>query len=245
MEVERMNFDDVGYYEPEQAGMILDEYMGKMREALTEAAKNEIERLRRKNKELSEANKKLCLEAANVREKARELQEKEKYLEAWFYQKKFSEILEPFMNNITVYMASDVRHDQKKCSYCDDDGYLIFTAKNGQETRSPCECQRSVYWYEPVVCELKEISLYKYQNCDGKTFIATGKFARDDRDDDRFFNTDTHQVLDTFSPEEYMELKKSTVYDRRIVFTSKEECQKCCDWLNAERKKKEMENGNS
>jgi hypothetical protein len=36
-----------------------------------------------------------------------------------------------------------------------------------------------------------------------------------------------------------MERKKSTDYDRRIVFTSKEECQKCCDWLNEEKKKKE------
>ena len=54
-----MNFDDVGYYEPSQAEMIMDEFMGKMRDALTYTAKNEIDQLRHKNAQLEEENKKL------------------------------------------------------------------------------------------------------------------------------------------------------------------------------------------
>ena len=45
-------------------------------------------------------------------------------------------------------------------------------------------------------------------------------------------------VIETFS-EETPDLVKSVRYDKRVVFTSKEECQKCCDWLNEENKRKE------
>jgi hypothetical protein len=231
-----MEFDECGYYEPSQAGIILDEFMGKMREALTVTAKNEIEQLRRENAELTGANKKLRQEAVAVNMRSQELERKEKNLECRFYEKKFSEILEPFMNNITVYTASLEGHSQAKCSYCDDEGNLTFTAINGQETRKQCRCRNLVYWYEPVVCELREISLFKYRKCENKQFIATGKFVTGNENDHIFFNSETRMVLDVFSQEVVEQIK--TEYQQKIVFTSREECQKCCDWLNAEREKK-------
>jgi hypothetical protein len=233
-----MDFDDVGYYEPKQADMILDEYMGKMREALTEATKKEIERLKRENEELKEANKILRSEEVKVKYKANKLEEKEKSLERGFYQKKFSEILEPFINNITVYTASMAGHKQEKCSYCDEKGYLTFTAKNGQETNQPCKCQSYIYWYEPVVCELMEISFFKCLSREGRQFIVTGKFEKDGGDDERWFNSERREVIDTFTPVRF-ELIKIKDYKHRIVFTSQEECQKCCDYLNAIKKEKE------
>jgi FtsZ-binding cell division protein ZapB len=232
-----MEFDECGYYEPSQADIILDEFTGKMREALTETAKNEIERLRRENAELKDANKKLRQEAVAVNMRSQELERKEKNLECRFYEKKFSEILEPLMNNITVYMASHEGHSQAKCSYCDDEGKLTFKAPDGQETRQYCKCRSYIYWYEPIVCELREISLFKYRRCDNKKFIATGKFERDSGDDERFFKSETRMVLEVFSQEVVEQIK--TDYNHRIVFTSKAECQKYCDWLNAEREKNE------
>jgi hypothetical protein len=231
-----MEFDECGYYEPSQADIILDEFMGKMREALTVTAKNEIEQLRRENAELTDANKKLRQEAVAVNMRSQELERKEKNLECRFYEKKFSEILEPFMNNITVYTASHEGHSQAKCSYCDDEGNLTFTAINGQETRKQCQCRNFIYWYEPIICELRELSLFKYRFSDGNKFIATGKFEKDSGDDERYFKSETRMVLDVFSQEVVGQIK--TDYDKRIVFTSKEECQKYCDWLNAERGKK-------
>jgi hypothetical protein len=225
---------DFGDYEPEQAEMLVNEFMGKMREALTETAKNEIEQLRQKNEVLNGTVNRLKQEAIAVKQKARELEEKEKSLEYRFYEKKFSEILEPFMKDIEVYTASHEGHKQDKCSYCDDEGNLVFTAINGQETIRPCKCRDRIYWYEPLLSRLREFTLYKYRNCDGKKFIATGKFDKNNDDDERYFKAEVFMVIDKFSEET---LKLRGGYEYKLVFPSKDECQKYCDWLNTEKEK--------
>jgi len=237
-----MEFDDTGYYEPSQAEIIVDEFMGKMRKALTDTAKNEIEQLKSENARLEKENKFLRELSKNVNAKARELEEREKSLEREFYWKKFSGVIEPFMKNITAFYASDEGHEQEKCPYCNDERDLVYTANNGKTTTRPCECSGRKYLYEPKICDLRELSFCKNDCWEDRGLIVTAKYEKD-RDscrDDRFFKAEMRMVIDVFSPEIVDVLKKKS-WDYKVVFTSKDECQKYCDWLNAEREKLEQE----
>lgn len=227
-----MEYGDYEYYEPGQAEMIMDEFMGKMREALSDTAKNEIETLRRENEALKESNAKLRKRDGEVSLKARQLEDKEKDLERAFYRKKFNEFLEPFLNNIEVYFASHEPHTQPKCEFCDDERKLIFAANNGKTTVQMCECAQRKYWHEPKKTSLQVIEFYK-RDWNGKEFVATAHFDPKSDYDDRYLSAEIRMIVDRFS-DETLQMIDSLKYRDKAVFKSQEECQKYCDQLNSQ-----------
>ena len=227
-----MEFDTIDYYEPGQAEIILDELAVKMREALTDKIKYEIEALHKENTSLKEQNKKLTEEAYAVKSKERQLEDKEKHLEYQFYKKKFNEFLQPFLDNIEVYDASHEPHEQEKCEYCNEERKLLFTASNGKTELKICDCAHRKYWWEPKKVSLHKIEFYK-KTYDGYTFYGIAHFYNE-KDGDRYFKVDLQMLLDEFT-DETLELVKKLKYEHRIVFKSQEECQKYCDWKNKEK----------
>lgn len=226
-----MNYDDCEYYEPTQADMIMDEFIDKMREALTDAAKDEIERLRRENEELKKYNYTLLKREVDIGAKSRQLDEKEKDLERSFYRKKFNEFLQPFLDNIEVYFASHEPHEQPKCEFCNDERKLIFTASNGDVKMEWCKCAHKKYWREPKKATLQAIEFYK-RDWNGKEFIATAQFEPTfPHDDDKYLSVNVRMIVEQLS-DETLQMIESLEYRRNVVFTSQEECQKYCELLN-------------
>jgi len=231
-----MDYDEIEFYEPGQADIILEEYLAKMREALTDRAKYEIERLNRENMDLKEQNKKLRDREGDVKAKARLLEEKEKDLERKFYSKKFADVLQPFMDTTDGFIALQVGHEQPKCEYCDDKRQLLFTASNGSTTLKSCDCDRRKYRFDPVEVSLKVINFYKSTR-NGNEFVATAVFDTDNAyNENTYFKAETRLIVDTFT-DEIPALAKSLKYEYRVVFKSAEECQKYCDWLNSPERK--------
>jgi len=229
-----MEFDDTGYYEPEQAEIILDEFVGKMRDALTSKARDEIELLRRENAELKEANKNLRNKENAVKKWAKELEEKEKYLERDFLRKKFEDLLQPFLDNVEVFYASHEAHEQPKCGYCDDKRELLFTAANGQTALRNCGCSEKKYWYEPKKVPLRIVNLYK-SNRDGREYVAAAEFNKDEYYSVKTMIVEPKALIKNYTDDVPEIAKSFNYYDHAVVFTSAEECQKYCDYLNQQK----------
>jgi len=233
-----MEFDDIGYYEPEQAEIILDEFVGKMRDALTSKARDEIELLRRENDELKDKNKKLREQEFAVKQKERELEEKEKYLERDFLRKKFEDLLQPFLDNVEVFYASHEAHEQPKCGYCDDNRKLLFTAANGQTAFRNCGCNEKKYRYEPKKVRFRIINLYKSSR-NGREYVASAEFRKHEYDSAETMIVEPKALIKNYTDDVPEMAKSFNYYDHAVVFTSVEECQKYCDYLNQQKEEGE------
>jgi FtsZ-binding cell division protein ZapB len=234
-----MDFDDIGYYEPDQAEIILDEFAEKMRGVLAGKVRDEIELLRRQNDDMKGKNEKLREQQKAVERKAKELEEEKKDLERNFYRAKFSDVLKPYLDNDEYFIVSYVSHVGPKCAYCNDERKLLFTAVNGKTILQNCDCNTHEYWYEPVKAILGIITLYK-SNRDGREFGVSADFEKDVDYSTNRMRAEPRMIVKNYT-DDVPEIAKTLKYEQSIVFTSAEECQKYCDYLNQQ--KKEHENG--
>ena len=212
------------YCEPSIADEIFAEYLNKMKNALTENTKYQIEKIKIENEELKEEYKKLSDKQHQVAIKERELLEKERILERQFYSKKFSELLKPFTDNYSGYYADDTYKKVKKCEKCDSDRKIIYTSPYGDKIKKDCLCNRKYNIYEPKHTVIEVLSLWK-NNYDNK-FGITPKYESKS-DDYKWSKLEFTHFIDVFDETIADNIKKHDT-----LFKSKEECQKYCDWLN-------------
>jgi len=220
------NYYEEPYYEPTLADEIFVEYLHRMKDALSESAKYQIEKIKLENEELKEENKKLKDNQHQVAIKERELLEKEKTLERQFYRKKFSELLKPFTDNYSGYYANSTYKKVNKCNKCDGERKVIYTSPYGDEIKKDCSCNRRYELYEPEHSVIEVLSLWKSNDYDNK-FGITPKYQNKSEDDYRWSKLEFTHFVDVFDETIVNDLRK---YD--TLFKSKEECQKYCDWLN-------------
>ena len=221
------------YYEPSIADEIFAEYLNKMKNALTESTKYQIEKIKIENEELKEENKRLHEKQHQVAVKERELLEKEKTLEKEFYRKKFSELLKPFTDNYEGYYANSTYKKVNKCEKCDDERKIIYTSLYGEEIKRDCLCNTRYELYEPQHTIIEVLGLWKSNEYNSK-FGITPKYENKD-DDYKWGKLEFAHFVDAFDENDVYEIKKHDT-----LFKSKEECQKYCDYLNKSIEKDEV-----
>lgn len=224
--------EEYPYYEPTIADEIMMEYQQKMKEALLESIKYQIEHLITENTELKEENKRMQEKVRSIENRERSLEFKEKDIESRvnreFYNKKFSEILTPYEDQMILWIAENKSYLDKKCNLCDTKRQITYTAPDGSTIKKDCKCKKYYSQYNPTKINMVTINLYKSDSYD-KKFIITPKYDSDNYDKN-YSELKISYVFETFNPTEIKDIKLK--YDCYIGFKSKEECQKYCNWLN-------------
>lgn len=232
--------DETGYYDPSDADIFFDEMKEKFREYLTDDVKNKLDRLTKENAELREKNSKLKDENYKLNsEKNRAEWSKDsirREIENEFYNKNIDEIFKDRLENIDVWFADYIYHEQPKCEYCNKDRKRVYEYPDGFKLEVSCNCAKQVGCYEPNTATfsiltycvkpsnysserkiyVKDWSLYKPNNT--YTDYGYGDFK-------------ILHIVDTFN-NDVLDLRNTLSYGEKIGFKTKEECQKFCDWLN-------------
>jgi len=219
-------YDGEPCYEPTLADEIMLEYQQKMKDALLGSVKLDIEGIKSENERLKEENNRMWENQHEVAAKERELAAKEKVLERDFYRKKFSELLKPLEEKYSGYYAEYSFIPVDKCGHCDDERKIIYTAHNGDTVKQNCSCNKRNKVYQPEHTIIDVLNIWKSKdNCQ----VGMSAEYHDKSDDDyRWSRLDFTQFINMFD-----ETTAPDLFNRKVLFESKEECQKYCDWLNS------------
>jgi len=237
-----MSYEDYeNYYEPSEVDELVEEFKDKIREYILPDIKSEIERITKENLELKASKREYQNLEHELRQKQRELEWKEKNLKAEvereFNKKNIDDVLEDYIEKSEVWFGDSKSFKGEKCSLCDEERKLKAIFPNGEIAIIMCDCNKFYYKYVPEYALLTSIDFYKrdenYRG-DYKKFYLHRSFtpAKEyrDRNDESYRCFSLCHILEKFE-ESTKELHKDTNYDTKIGFTTIEECQKYCDWL--------------
>ena len=227
-------------WEPSEADELFDELKSKLVDAAKASLKNDMEFLKNRNEYLEKRNKELEDKAREVSRKESNLEYKAQNLrrevEKEFYRTAIDDLFKDVLEKSQLWFADNKPHEKPKCDKCNADRKWVLTWPDGTTTSKQCTCSQPDYWYEP---EETWINILKYKVKDSNyqseryyRLDETYQSAGSDRWGD-YSSADfgIQFVYDKFC-DDVIEKYEQLNYGKHIGFTSKEECQKYCDWLN-------------
>ena len=119
---------------------------------------------------------------------------------------------------------------KEKCDKCDEDGYITFYSPQGTKYREQCKCRHKNVIHYPAETRLAHIYASKSPD------IVQFYYDKVRGDGESYSDYVRCYVVHSsdFKPENI------DSYDYRVtVFESKEDCEKCCEWLNNKEKNNE------
>lgn len=231
------DYDEPTYYEPSLADEILMEYQQKMKDALLESVKFEIEQIKNENIRLEKENEK-------YKQRERDLKYKEENLKREvineFYKSNIEDTLKQYIEESEVWFADVERYQNDKCNLCNKDRQLIAKFPNGKTTKKDCDCAKVLSRYVPALSEITLIQFGKRNSrysSDRKFYLSKTYKPGNNRSeyDYDYQEFKIYHVVNEFN-EGITELHESKRYGEKIGFINKEDCQKYCNWLNREDK---------
>jgi hypothetical protein len=218
-----MYFDDYEqeYYEPTLADEILVEYLEKMKGALLDTVKGQIEHIKRENEELKAQNKILKDKENDIRNRERDLENQKRDLMWQVKRERLGELMKDF--EVVMYRAYSSVEKLPKCSKCNDKRQIEFTTPLGKRMYESCECDKGKTVYIPQEHICKEFRLDSNNN----TLLMWFKENHDKEYD--WYSYESSNLVRTVY-KDGMNYADLDCYD--TYFKSKEECQKYCDWKN-------------
>jgi FtsZ-binding cell division protein ZapB len=235
--------DEPSYYEPTIADEILIEYQQKMKDALLESIKLEIENIKKENIKLKDDNKEYKKRETDLLTKERNLKYKEENLKrevtSEFYKSNIGDTLKQYIEDSEVWFADIERYQKSKCNLCDEKRELIAKFPNGKTTKTECTCAKMLSKYIPALSELTVITFSKNNSnylSDRKFYLSKTYSPPNNRSN---YDYDYQEfrichVVNEFN-ESIIALHENKRYSEKLGFRNKEECQKYCDWLNKNR----------
>ena len=231
---------DTGYYEPSNADIFFDEMKEKFREYLLDDIKCELNHLRKENAELTEKNSKLSDDNRKLNsEKQSAAWSKEtirREIENEFYNKNVDEIFKDRIENIDVWFADYIYHEQPKCEYCNNERKRVYEYPDGIKSEIMCNCAKPIGGYEPNTATFDTLTYCvkpsRYSS-ERKIYVKDWNLYKpgDRYSDYGYGDFKILHIVDIFD-DNTLDLHEHTSYGERIGFKTKEECQKYCDWLN-------------
>lgn len=215
-----------GYFEPSSADLIYGEMKNKLKDLMKDEIKHEIKYIKEENKRLEKENEEMQNKLRNIEFRESQLKIKEENMLASSLRKKFSEMLKPLEENMTIYSADYTYVYGEKCSKCDNNRKIIFKSPSGKELNESCQCSKSYAMYSPAERNIVSLDLYKNRN-DNRKIILTPQYESKDYDD----------AYCKFKPKTIItEINGLTDFSsfstRETGFATKELCQEYCNYLN-------------
>lgn len=215
------DYEEENYYEPTVADEIFEEYRNKMKDALLESIKTDMDNLKYMNNKLIDENKTLRDKELEVRQKERELESKKSTLERDVKRERLSKLMADFQ--VVMYRTDYNSELLPKCDKCNNDRKIEFLSPTKKLTYEDCECKKYKKFYQPqeYIC-----TSFKVSRDDGCMWMWYKENHECDYD---YYSYDSSDCAETVYTEgiEYKDLSEYRTY-----FKTKEDCQRYCDWLN-------------
>ena len=214
-------FDD--YFEPGEFDEKIEELKNELRESVKKEINDEIEKLRKENKELQGIKKNF---ESIKRDFERKKEECERVMKDAEYRAKHARLAE-LMEQMKLVLWSvtwETRY-KRKCNKCDCWRNVKVTLPSGNTVSDTCICAKTARVYHPkenVLYEIADRGLdfrvwYKERGDKGKEYFIADTIA-----------VIPSKIIDR--NKNFEEINKKEVYG--IFFTSFEECQEFCSYLN-------------
>ena len=227
-----MYYDDDYFYEESEFDERINELKDSLRNQVKEEIKNKIEELTKRNEELEERQKNLSGLEKEYQDKIRNFEyEKERIIinaKKELYNANLEQFLDFVFEHQVLYEVDYKSIGQEKCPYCDDNRRIKVKDILGREYTTGCKCcdyKRSYYVYESQ-CSL---CFRKQKN---STVFKMILDVKNESDSTKIFGFSGGKTIMTdYLYEKFDENNPPKNY-YRTYFTSKEEAQKCADYLN-------------
>lgn len=243
-----MYYKEEPYYEPTIADEIIMEYQQKMKDALLESVKYEIDQIKEENERLKKQNEEFRKRENSISYKESELKRKEENLKREvmneFYQTNIGDTLKQYIEDCEIWFADMERYQNKKCNLCNEDRKLVAVYPNGATAQADCDCAKLFSRYIPNSSFINMIKFNKRDSrysSDRKFYLSRTYVPGHNRSsyDYDYQEFKIYHVVDKFD-ETIIELHNNKSYGEKIGFRNKEECQGYCDWLNNKDKDHEV-----
>lgn len=228
---------DTGYYEPSVAEEIFDRAKDELEAVIKIEIKNEIKNIKSENIKLKEEVQKYKDKERELHNRELEIKRKEEQEINSMYKSKWSETLKPLEDNFVAWRIGNKSIKKQKCDKCNDERKIVYTSEHGEKLYKTCSCNDCYTEYFPDETVMTEIDFGKERGTWGSDFKSkfymTPRYESKDYDD-TWCKLEFKRYMDNFDLDE---IKKEELreYDLRqhIVWTNKEACQQCCDYLNS------------
>lgn len=214
-------FDD--YFEPSEFDEKIEELKEELKKSVKQEISDELEKLRKENKELQGIKENFEAIKKDFEEKK---QECERTMQSAEYHAKHARLKE-LMEQVKLVLWSatwDARY-KKKCDNCDYWRQIKVTLPSGNTATDTCTCGKAAHVYYPKENVLYEMvdrnhdlrMWYKERGDEGEEYFVADTIA-----------VSPSKIID--HNKNFEEIDKSKI--RGMFFTSFEECQEFCNYLN-------------
>lgn len=221
-----MWYDDEFYNEPSEFEMQIDEFKESLSKSVKDSFLEEMERLRQENKNLQGINEHFEQIKRDYEKKKVECDRAIREAEQKAKRMKVNELMEHYRifawNTTWEYLYGP------KCDKCDEDREIEITLPSGKKVKDECGCSKS----KTKVMVPQRMVLYEMADRD-RGIVAWYKACG--QKDDQYYMID-------YASSVYAEriIEPGTSFDviekmgdqREALFTTEEECQAYCDYLN-------------
>lgn len=224
-------YDYEDYYnEPSEFEVMIDELKQSLMNSVKQEHKDEIERLRKENKELQEIKKNFNNIKSDYELKVSELEFKESELERKVKRMRLDELFSEEFSVIMYTPESSVSVMKPKCDKCNSERKIEYKTPSGKTAKEDCICAKRYGKYMAKPYYLAEFR--KSRSSDGLPLLMWYKKYRDYSSDYDGYTYDYSSLTKVIydGTQSYEELDKVSPYD--IKFRNEEDCQKYCDYLN-------------
>ena len=224
---------DEPYYEPTVGDEIFLEAEAKLRDALKDSIKKEIENLRKDNQQLKDRNMELEKQIGDVKRRELALERKEQDLEKTLLNKRVEEILKPFVEKSTIWRIDYEYIAGDKCDKCDKDRNIEFISPLGRKMKEKCTCAKGFYVRYPKKSNMKSLtlyqSIYKPYNLQSSEKWEVLSW------EDGYMKFEMDRYIEDLSEYDENTLFADLDYTN-VAFAKQEDCQKFADYLNKKNK---------
>lgn len=216
-------WDDGDYFEPGEFDEKIEELKNKLRESVKKEINDEIEKLRKENKELQGIKRNFESVKKDFERKKDECDRVIQNAERKAKQARLKELMEHF--KATLWSVDWDYLYKKKCDKCDKYRRIQVTLPSGKIVDDECSCRVSKKVYSPKenalyeLCERnrKPIAWYREKGNTGEEYFVAETCAE-------------HAKVVVDHNKDFKEIEGEEL--RKVFFTTKEECQAFCDYIN-------------
>lgn len=215
--------DDGDYFEPSEFDEKIEELKNELRESVKKEINDEIEKLRKENKELQGIKRNFESVKKDFERKKDECDRAIRNAESKAKQARLKELMEHF--KVTLWAVSwDYRY-KKKCDKCDKNRRIQVALPSGKTVDDECSCRVSKKVYYPEENVLYELSERN------REFMAW-YMAKGDRGEEYFVGGPRAEYAKVVVDhnKDFKEIETEEL--RKVFFTTKEECQAFCNYIN-------------
>ena len=229
-----MNYwDEESYFEPSEFDEKIEELKEELKKSVRQEIKDEVEKLRNENRELQDIKKNFEAVKRDFERKKAECDRVMKEAEFKASQARLTELMDKHFKVVLWAVNKDYVY-KKKCDKCDNNRQIKVTLPSGKVVLDDCRCRESKEKYSPqknVLYRLSENSReinawYRKEGRKGEEYFTEGLSS-------------VHANVIVNHDKDFKKLAMAQLYG--VFFTTEEECQEFCDFLNAQNKIEEYE----